>query len=295
MQWSLTGGQDEIKTVELIIETTAANIDWSPRSRSNSGNCLCNWLLLWARVSLTRSSPYVLDIDPTWMHNVRQRQMMAQKDQQPPAFASSEARTLPQFLSAHESQGFSYAAAVRRSPSRSPVSPWSDSRCSSPTASLSAKLSPLHLGSKGSSPCSTTSESASERERERPLSAGAVSDYHRHASVGRTLSVGGGQVRGQAWTNNRGGYSHNKMKTPRQPGRPRSSSYSGPPQNRPPVIPGILSVIEQPSEERGEAKAGDGGWIKVERQKRLPRQDNKQVRGRPRRGGRGGRGAAGRT
>lgn len=60
------------------------------------------------------------------------------------------------------------------------------------------------------------------------------------------------------------------------------------------MIPGILSVTGSPSEEKEGAKVSDGGWIKVERQKRLPRQDNKQVRGRSRREGRGGRGAGGR-
>lgn len=245
-------------------------------------------------------SYFFLDIDPIWMYNVRQRQMMTQKSLQTTAaltaFTSSDARTLPQFLSAHESQGFSYAAAVRRSPNRIHTSPWADSRSSSPTTSLSAKLSPLHLGSKGSSPSSTTSESTSERERERPLSAGAVYDHRRNSYFGNTLTVGGGQGRGHAWTNTRGNYIHNKTsKTWRQSGRPRSNSYSVTPQHRPSMIPGILSVTENPSEEKEGAKASDGGWIKVERQKRLPRQDNKQVRGRQRRGSRGGRGAGGKT
>ncbi|XP_070694403.1 mitogen-activated protein kinase kinase kinase 20 isoform X1 [Pempheris klunzingeri] len=271
--WSLGGGQDEIKTVELVIETAA---EWNPMDKPNS------------------------EYDHAWMYHVRQRQMMTQKSLQMTApltaFSSSDARTLPQFLSAHESQEFSYAAAVRRSPNRVRAVPWIDSRSSSPTTSLSAKLSPLHLGSKGSSPSSTTSESASERERERPLSAGAVHDYRRNNYFGSTLTVGGGQVRGDAWTNTRGSYIHNKTnKTSRQAGRPRSSSYSFTPQNRPSMIPGILSVTEDPGEEKEGAKASDGGWIKVERHKRLPRQDNKQVRGRPRRGGRGGRGAGGRT
>ncbi|XP_029315439.1 mitogen-activated protein kinase kinase kinase 20 isoform X1 [Cottoperca gobio] len=274
--WSHSGGQDEIKTLELVIETTPANIDWSPTDKSNS------------------------DIDPTWMYDVRQRQLMTQKTLSKnaalTAFTSSDARTLPQFLSAHESQGFSYAAAVRRSPNRARVSPWVDSRSSSPTTSLSAKLSSLHLGSKGSSPSSTTSESTSERERERPLSAGVVHDHRRNRYFGNTLTVGEGQGRGHAWTSTRDNYIHNKTsKTSRQPGRPRSNSYSVTPQSRPSMIPGILSVTENPSEEKEGAKASDGGWIKVERLKRLPRQDNKQVRGRQRRGGRGGRGAAGRT
>uniref|UniRef100_A0A8C3AQX3 Mitogen-activated protein kinase kinase kinase 20 n=1 Tax=Cyclopterus lumpus TaxID=8103 RepID=A0A8C3AQX3_CYCLU len=258
--WSHIGRQDQIKTVELVIETTPANINWSPIDKSYSGNCFM--------------------------------QLKTQKSLQ--TTAAVTARTLPQFLSAHESQGFSYAAAVRRSPNRAHASSWIDSRSSSPTTSLSAKLSSLHLGSKGSSPSSTTSESASERERERPLSTGAVHDHRRNLYFGNTLTVAGEQSRGYALANARGNYVHNKtIKTSRQP-RPRSNSYSVAPQNRP-SIPGILSVTENPSEEKQGAKASDGGWIKVERQKRLPRQDNKQVRGRQRRGGRGGRGAGGRT
>uniref|UniRef100_A0A4W6FWW4 Mitogen-activated protein kinase kinase kinase 20 n=1 Tax=Lates calcarifer TaxID=8187 RepID=A0A4W6FWW4_LATCA len=270
--WGVSGGQDEIKTVELIIERAPVNIDWNPRDKY---------------------------IDPTWMYNVRLRQMTQkslQRSATHTAFTSSDARTLPQFLSAHENQEFSYAAAVRRSPNRVPVSPWIDSRSSSPTASLSAKLSPLHLGSKGSSPSSTTSESTSERERERPVSAGAVHDQRRNSYFGNTLTVERAQSGGHAWTNTRGSYIHNKTnKISRQPGRPRPNSYSVTSQNCPPMIPGILSVTGNPSEEKERAKANDGGWIKVERQKRLPRQDNKQVRGRQRRGSRGGRGAGGRT
>lgn len=240
------------------------------------------------------------DIDPIWMYNVRQRQIMAQKSLQTAAAAltavcTSDARTLPQFLSAHESEGFSYAAAVRRCPSR--IRTWADSRSSSPTASLSAKLAPLHLGSKGSSPSSTTSESTLERERERPLSAGVVYDRHRNSYFGNTLTVGGGQGRGHdAWTNTRFSSAHNKTsKNWRQPGRPRSNSYCVTPQSHPSMIPGILSVTENPSGDKEGAKASDGGWIKVERHKRLTRQDNKQVRGRLRRGSRGGRGGSVRT
>ncbi|XP_054643748.1 mitogen-activated protein kinase kinase kinase 20 isoform X2 [Dunckerocampus dactyliophorus] len=257
MTWSPTGGQDDIKTVELVIETSAGSWDVIPRSRSNS------------------------DMDEAWMRSVRLRQLISQKRQQSgsafSAVTGSDARTLPQFLSAHESQASSYAAAVRRSPIRSRLTPWNERRGSSPTASLSAKLSPLHLGSKGSSPCSTTSESMSERER--PLSAGVVHEYNREVFFGSR----GWQGRGSA----RGGQSTNKTnRSPHRPGRPRAHSSSAAPQNRPLTIPGI-SFSNGESEE---AKAGcDGDWIKVERHKRLPRQD----RGRPRRGGRGGRGGWG--
>ncbi|XP_061142891.1 mitogen-activated protein kinase kinase kinase 20 isoform X1 [Syngnathus typhle] len=261
MTWSQLGGQDAIKTVELVIEPTAFHFDLSPRGRTNP------------------------DIDQSWMRSVRLRQIVRQKTQQPSAaFTSSGACTLPQFLSVHESQATSYAAAARRSPVRSPASAWNDSRSSSPTSGLSAKLLPLYLGSKGSSPCSTTSESMSEKER--PVSAGILLEYRREGFFGS------GQGRGST----RGGQSANKNKSPRHPARPRSNSYSAAAQIHPRVIPGIMSVTENANEESEEAKASsDGGWIKVERHKRIPRQDNKAVRGRPRRGGRGGRGAGGRT
>ncbi|XP_068185664.1 mitogen-activated protein kinase kinase kinase 20 [Antennarius striatus] len=270
--WSPSGGQDEFKIVDLVIETAPADINCNPRDKCKS------------------------DIDPRWMYNLRLKQIMNEKSQPKSspltAFTSAEARTLPQFLSAHESQEFTYAAALRRSPSRNHMSPWTDSRSSSPTASLSSKLSTLHLGSKGSSPSSTTSESTSERERERPLSAGVVYDHRKN----NFLTVGAGQGRGHAWTGARGNYHQNKTsKAWRQPGRPRSNSYSTPPQNHPFMIPGILSVTGNPNEAKEGAKASEGGWIKVERPKRTSRQDNKQARGWQRRGGRGGRGAGGRT
>uniref|UniRef100_A0A3B4FKF4 Mitogen-activated protein kinase kinase kinase 20 n=1 Tax=Pundamilia nyererei TaxID=303518 RepID=A0A3B4FKF4_9CICH len=264
MTWSVNGGRDEIKTVELVIETAPASTDWNLKDRSNRGK-------------------YLL-----FIHIV----FLAEKKNS--SYRSSDARTLPQFLSAHERHVSSYAAAVRRSPNRVNSSHWADSRSSSPTASLSAKLSTLYLGSKGSSPSSTTSESTSDRER--PLSAGAVHNYRRNSNTGNTFTVGGVQGWGHTESSGRGGHAHNKGgRTPRHPWRPPSNSYSARPQSRTPSIPGLLSVTQNASEEKEGGKSSDGGWIKVERHKRLPRQDNKQVRGRPRRGGRGGRGGGGRT
>uniref|UniRef100_A0A8C6TVK1 Sterile alpha motif and leucine zipper containing kinase AZK n=1 Tax=Neogobius melanostomus TaxID=47308 RepID=A0A8C6TVK1_9GOBI len=40
VSWSLTGGQDEIKAVELVIETASVNIDVTPGSQTNSGTKL---------------------------------------------------------------------------------------------------------------------------------------------------------------------------------------------------------------------------------------------------------------
>lgn len=42
--WSHSGGQPEIKTVELVIETTPANIPLSPMDKSYSGNLLLSLL-----------------------------------------------------------------------------------------------------------------------------------------------------------------------------------------------------------------------------------------------------------
>uniref|UniRef100_A0A8C7LD24 Mitogen-activated protein kinase kinase kinase 20 n=1 Tax=Oncorhynchus kisutch TaxID=8019 RepID=A0A8C7LD24_ONCKI len=260
--WNPTGGRDEIKTVELRIETAQLNIEGNPRN-----------------------------VDPRWLYNLRQRQLKSQSAAQQHGAQTptggSETRTLSQFLSAYGDQASSYAAAVRRSPN-SPLSPWC-SRSSSPTAGLSAMLSPLYLGSKGSSPSSTTSESPLERER--LLSAGEVQGYHRHRSyIDNSLSATRGHNR-DTWSHTRGNFTQNKSnRTSQQMGRPRTNNYSVAGQNRARVIPGISAVVENLSTEQGGAKVSEGGWIKVERQKRLPRQDNKQARGRQRRGCRGGRG-----
>lgn len=259
--WNSTSGHDEIKTMELVIETAQSNIEGHPRSRSNS------------------------DVDPKWMYKLRQRQLKSQSAQKPVArssSSSSDPHPLHHFLS---DQASSYAAALRRSPNRSPLSVWSDSRSSSPTASISTKLSSFQLGSKGSSPSSTTSESASERDR--PLSAGAVHNYRRPSYFGNTLTVKGPDYR-DLRTHTRDNFTPNRSsRTPHHSGRPRSNSYSSAPQNSPRLIPGISAEVVSPTAERGEAKVSEGGWIKVERSKKLPRQENKQVRGRQRRGGRG--------
>lgn len=40
MTWSVNGGRDEIKTVELVIETAPASTDWNLKDRSNRGKYL---------------------------------------------------------------------------------------------------------------------------------------------------------------------------------------------------------------------------------------------------------------
>uniref|UniRef100_A0A8C1UFI4 Sterile alpha motif and leucine zipper containing kinase AZK n=1 Tax=Cyprinus carpio TaxID=7962 RepID=A0A8C1UFI4_CYPCA len=219
-------------------------------------------------------------VDPKWIHSLRMKQWREQA-----APESTGKMTLPQFLSTIGSQS-SYAAAVRRSPNRSPLTPWTDSRSSSPT--LSVKLSNIHLGSKGSSPSSTTSESTSERER--PPSAGAKLNYHRKTWYDHTFKITGGG-RGEAEARRFNQMSQRGSRGFQHAGRPRNyNSYVTPSNHQPRPIPGMSAVSEGVKQK--EAGSGDGDWIKVER-KKYNKQDHKhqevrQGRGRPRRGGRGG-------
>lgn len=224
-------------------------------------------------------------VDPKWIYRLRKKQQRDQKRAVTPS-ASSNNLTLPHFLSAYGNQS-SYAAAVRRSPNHSPLSPWrSDSRCSSPTAGLSSRLSTLHLGSKGSSPSSTTSESASERER--PVSAGAL-HRPRNPYFGPSFSPASGRNTRTSPTTAGLSSGQRTSRNAQHGWRPRSNSSAGALcQIQPRTIPG-MSPVSAPKVEREEVKANDGGWIKVERQKKPQRPpESKPVRGRGRRGGRGG-------
>uniref|UniRef100_A0A9J8CLI0 Mitogen-activated protein kinase kinase kinase 20 n=1 Tax=Cyprinus carpio carpio TaxID=630221 RepID=A0A9J8CLI0_CYPCA len=258
VQWSADSGRDVIRPVELLIETAPSIREGHNRSRSNSG------------------------VDPRWIHSLRMKQWREQAAQE-----CTGKMNLPQFLSVIGSQS-SYAAAVRRSPNRSPLTPWTDSRSSSPT--LSVKLSTIHLGSKGSSPSSTISESTLERER--PPSAGAKHNYHRKADYNNTFKInGGGRGEGEARRFNQ--MSQRGSRGFQHAGRPRNnSSYITPSNHQPRPIPG-MSVVSEGVKQK-EAGSGDGDWIKVERKKSNKQehkhQEVRQGRGRPRRGRGGGRG-----
>ncbi|XP_030642778.1 mitogen-activated protein kinase kinase kinase 20 [Chanos chanos] len=255
-------GKDYIKTVDLVIETLPPCVEKKAASRSNSG------------------------VDPHWIFHLKMKQLRSQPAPQRLTSSPStnpDSMTLPQFLSVFGNQT-SYAAAVRRSPNHSPRSPWASSRCSSPTAGLSTKLSSLYLGSKGSSPSSTTSESASERER--PQSAGATLTSRRNSNYGNTPATSGGGVR----RGSSGAYpAQREGRGFHHGGRPRSNSYTWANQTHPRTIPGMTPATEE-RQRAEEAKVSEDGWIKVQRQRKPVRPEHKQVRCRPRRGGRGGRG-----
>lgn len=261
VRWSLVSAVDEIRSVELLIETAPTNGDGDYGSASNS------------------------DVDPQWISSLRSKQLredLAQERHSATQSNHSDSMTLPQFLSAFGNQS-SYASAVRRSPSRSPLSQWADSRSSSPT--LSKQLSSIHLGSKGSSPSSTTSESTSERDRSH--SSRHMYNYQKKSSYSSLHVTGRGDhrmFRGGGHTSHGGS----------RGGRHRSNYLV--PQNQSQIIPGLspATVGEKQKDEQEDAKAAEGGWIKVERKKPpkqdLKQQDQRQLRGRPRKGGRGGRG-----
>ncbi|KAK1166138.1 mitogen-activated protein kinase kinase kinase 20-like isoform X1 [Acipenser oxyrinchus oxyrinchus] len=255
VRWCSVNARDEIKTVELVIQTALPNTEGKQSSRSNS------------------------IVDPQWIYDLRMKQLLMNAAQQhhaslPPA-SSASATTLPQFLTFCANQE-SYAAAVRRSPSRCQASPWNDSRSSSPTSELTRKLSSVHLGSKGSSPSSTASESTSDKGSTR-------AGYHNNYSGYRSLSVPGGT------------YRDTRSPTGTKPERPhraplhlpKTSNWASASPNNHRLIPGMSSGVNESRGDTEAPKVGEGGWTKVERQKKSPRQDNRQAKSRPRRGSRG--------
>ncbi|EMP35103.1 Mitogen-activated protein kinase kinase kinase MLT [Chelonia mydas] len=141
VQWSKLKAQDEVKSVQLMIQTSLPNSEGRPGSRSSS------------------------NIDVEWMYTLRLRQM--EKSTSHHHSHSHSPNSVTQFLPYLHNQD-SYAAAVRRT--RIPISyqltPINHSRSSSPTPyGLMRTLSSLHLNSKGSSTSSAASDSPSERDR----------------------------------------------------------------------------------------------------------------------------------
>ncbi|KAK6485069.1 mitogen-activated protein kinase kinase kinase 20-like isoform X1 [Huso huso] len=247
VRWCSVSARDEIRTVELVIQTAVPNTE--------------------GKQSI---------VDPQWIYDLRIKQLLMNTAQQHhtalPHASSASATILPQFLTFCADQE-SYAAAVRRSPNRCQASPWNDSRSSSPTSELTKKLSSVHLGSKGSSPSSTASESTSDK-------GSARAGYHNDYSGYRSLSV------------SRGTYRDTRSPTGTKPERPhraplhlpRTNNWASASPNNHRLIPGMSSRVDESRGDTEAQKVGEGGWTKVERQKKSPRQDNKQVKSRPRRG-----------
>ncbi|XP_053925263.1 mitogen-activated protein kinase kinase kinase 20 isoform X1 [Cuculus canorus] len=240
--WSKVKAQDEVETVQLMIQTSVPNSEGNSRSRSDSS------------------------IDSQWMQTLRMHQIAKAISHQHGHPHSPT--TITHYLPYLRSQD-SYAAAVRRT--RGPVSyqltSISHSRNSSPIShSLMRNLSNLHLNSKGSSTSSTASDTASERDRSAGKGRNAShSANSRSSSDGRrsgTSSPVPPRHSGRAW----------RTSSPAEPPASlhRRHPHSSP---QPKAIPGMPPQDEsEPTRGEGESRVSEGGWIKVQHVKKPHRQ-----------------------
>ncbi|XP_070587869.1 mitogen-activated protein kinase kinase kinase 20 isoform X1 [Erythrolamprus reginae] len=243
VQWSQVKLQDEVKSVQLKIQTSLPNVESNPRSRSNS-SIDCQWMNALKRHHVT-SSPSLQHSRPHSPNN------------------------LTHFLPYLHNQD-TYAAAVRRTsvPTTYHITPLIQSRSSSPTTYLSS----LHLNSKGSSSSSATSDSPSERGSSKTRNRNY---YHSSVSPGGAAAAGKRLVRHptapgtlrNAWKYSRASqstfnqYQHlprtHERKHPHYPQQHKS-------------IPGMPLKTETEEEEE-EGKVSEGGWVKVNYSKKSHR------------------------
>ncbi|XP_052530557.1 mitogen-activated protein kinase kinase kinase 20 isoform X1 [Tympanuchus pallidicinctus] len=253
--WSKVKAQDEVKAVQLMIQTSLPNSEGHSRSRSDSS------------------------IDSQWMQTLRMHQIAKAISLQHGHPHSPT--TISHYLPYLQSQD-SYAAAVRRT--RGPISyhytSISHSRNSSPLShSLVRNLSNLHLNSKGSSTSSTASDTASERDR----STGKA----RHSGNSRSSSDGrrsGTSSPVPPRSSGRAGRTGSLPPAHEQRRYPRNSP-------QPKAIPGMpLQGDSEPRRSEGEGRVSEGGWIKVQHVKKPHRQSTgKQGKERPKGSWRGRR------
>ncbi|NXW59030.1 M3K20 kinase, partial [Eurystomus gularis] len=237
--WSKVKAQDEVETVQLMIQTSLPNSEGNSRSRSDSG------------------------IDSQWMQTLRMHQISKAVSLQHghPHSPTTVTHYLP-YLHSQDS----YAAAVRRTrvPMSYQLTSISHSRNSSPLShSFIRNLSNLHLNSKGSSTSSTASDTPSERDRSAGKGRNAShSANSRSSSDGRhsgTSSPVPPRHSGRASrTSSPAASQHHRY--------PRGS-------HQPRAIPGMPPPGEsEPQRDGGETRASEGGWIKVQHVKKPHRQ-----------------------
>ncbi|XP_058046420.1 mitogen-activated protein kinase kinase kinase 20 isoform X1 [Ahaetulla prasina] len=236
VQWSQVKLQDEVKSVQLKIQTSLPNVEGNPRSRSNSS------------------------IDSQWMNALKMHCVTSS-----PSLQHSRPHSpnnLTHFLPYLHNQD-TYAAAVRRTsvPTTYHITPLIQSRSSSPTTYLSS----LHLNSKGSSSSSATSTSDSPSEKGSSKTRNK-NNYHTSVSPG-------GAAAGKRWVRNpaapetlrnAGKYSRSSQSTSNQYQHlPRTHERKHPhyPQQDK-SIPGMPLKTETEEEEE-ENKVSEGGWVKV--------------------------------
>ncbi|KAM5265095.1 mitogen-activated protein kinase kinase kinase 20 isoform 1-T2 [Hipposideros larvatus] len=245
IQWNRTKPQDEVKSIQLAIQTLFSNSEGNPRSRSDS-SAECQWL------------------DTLRMRQIASNTSL-QRSQSNPILGS-------QFYPYFSDQG-SYAAAVRRTQvpiKYQQITPINQSRSSSPTQyGLTKNFSSLHLNSRDSGFSSLTTDNASESAR---YSGRSRNKYERGSVSLGSSPRGRYSGKSQPSTPSRERYSgkfyrinqsalntHQSLDFKRSPNDHHQSR----------TIPGMpLHPETDPGANEEENKVSEGGWTKVQYRKK---------------------------
>ncbi|GAB5575749.1 mitogen-activated protein kinase kinase kinase 20 [Prionailurus iriomotensis] len=245
IQWSRMKPQDEVKAVQLAIQTLLPNLEGSSRSRSDSS------------------------ADRQWLDTLRMRQIASdtslQRSQSNPILGS-------QFFPYFNDQD-SYAAAVRRTQvpiKYQQITPINQSRSSSPTQyGLTKNFSSLHLNSRDSGFSSLPSDNSLERGR---YSERSKNKYDRGSASLNSSPRGRYSGKSQHSTPSRERYSgkfygvsQSALNTHQSPDFKRSPNDC----HRSRTIPGMPLHTETDSRaSEEESRVSEGGWTKVEYRKK---------------------------
>eukprot|EP00070_Physeter_catodon_P003174 XP_007106615.2 mitogen-activated protein kinase kinase kinase 20 isoform X2 [Physeter catodon] len=245
IQWSKTKPQDEVKAVQLAIQTLFPNSEGNPGSRSDSS------------------------ADCQWLDTLRMRQIASNTSLQ----RSQSNRILGSQFFPYLNDQDSYAAAVRRTQvpiKYQQITPINQSRSSSPTQyGLTKDFSSLHLNSRDSDFSSLNTDSSLER--------GRISDRSRNKYNQASLSLnsslrGRFSGRNQHSTPSRERYSgkfcrvsQSALNTHQSPDFKRSPNAS----HQPRTIPGMPLCTDTDSRaDEEESKVSEGGWTRVEHRRK---------------------------
>ncbi|XP_036713211.1 mitogen-activated protein kinase kinase kinase 20 isoform X2 [Balaenoptera musculus] len=241
IQWSRTKPQDEVKAVQLAIQTLLPNSEGNPGSRSDSS------------------------ADCQWLDTLRMRQIASNTSLQ----RSQSNRILESQFFPYLNDQDSYAAAVRRTQvpiKYQQITPINQSRSSSPTQyGLTKDFSSLHLNCRDSDFSSLNTDSSLERGRYSDRSR----NKYNHASLSLSSSPRGRfSGKSQHSTPSRERYSgkfcrvsQSALNSHQSPDFKRSTNAS----HQPRTIPGMplrTDTDSQANEE--ESKVSEGGWTRVE-------------------------------
>ncbi|XP_032492447.1 mitogen-activated protein kinase kinase kinase 20 isoform X4 [Phocoena sinus] len=241
IQWSRTKPQDEVKAVQLAIQTLFPNSEGNPGSRSDSS------------------------ADCQWLDTLRLRQIASNTSLQ----RSQSNRILGSQFFPYLNDQDSYAAAVRRTQvpiKYQQITPINQSRSSSPTQyGLTKDFFSLHLNSRDSDFSSLNTDSSLERGRYSDRSR----NKYNHASLSLNSSLRGRfSGKSQHSTPSRERYSgkfcrvsQSALNTHQSPDFKRSPNAS----HQPRTIPGMpLRTDTDSRANEDESKVSEGGWTRVE-------------------------------